>query len=52
MRDFYFRKILLGGGQKSIYNPTSDAEIAFALREGMGVNNGQAERLKDHLCDS
>lgn len=43
LRDFYFRKILLGGGQKSIYNPTSDAEIAFAMREAMGVDNGQTE---------
>lgn len=43
LRDFYFRKILLGGGSKSIYNPTSDAEIAFAMREAMGVDNGQAE---------
>lgn len=43
LRDFYFRKILLGGGQRSIYNPTSDAEIAFAMREAMGVDNGQTE---------
>lgn len=48
LRDFYFRKILLGGGS----NPTSDAEIAFAMRESMGVDNGQAEGQKDHLCDS
>lgn len=40
LRDFYFRKILLGGGKDNIYNPTSDAEIAFAMKEASGVVNG------------
>lgn len=33
LRDFYFRKILLGGDQKNIYDSTSNAEIAFAMRD-------------------
>ena len=39
LRDFYFRKILLGSGPENIYNPTSNAEIAFALREAAGVTH-------------
>lgn len=39
LRDFYFRKILLGSSPENIYNPTSNAEIVFALRESAGVTN-------------
>lgn len=40
LRDFYFRKILLGGDQENIYNATSNAEIAFAMRMAYGVFHG------------
>lgn len=40
LRDFYFRKILLNSGSDNIYNPTSNAEIAFAMREASGVIHG------------
>ena len=40
LRDFYFRKILLNSGPENIYNPTSNAEIAFAMREASGAIYG------------
>ena len=39
LRDFYFRKILLGSDQENIYNATSNAEIAFAMRVASGDFN-------------
>lgn len=39
LRDFYFRKILLGSDQENIYKATSNAEIAFAMRVASGDFN-------------
>lgn len=33
LRDFYFRDIILGEQSEEVYNPTNNAEIAFAFRE-------------------
>ena len=33
LRDFYFRDIVLGEQDEIVYEPTNNAEIAFAFRE-------------------
>lgn len=33
LRDVYYKDIMLGGYREELYNPTNNAEIAFALRE-------------------
>ena len=33
LRDFYYRDIMLGGQKEILYEPTHNAEIAFAFRE-------------------
>lgn len=33
LRDFYYRDIMLGEQEDSVYNPTNNAEIALAFRE-------------------
>lgn len=36
LRDFYFRDIVLGEQNEDVYEPTNNAEIAFAFREAGG----------------
>lgn len=38
LRDFYFRDIVLGEQNEEIYEPTNNAEIAFAFREAGEMN--------------
>ena len=38
LRDFYFRDIVLGEQNEELYEPTNNAEIAFAFREAGEVS--------------
>lgn len=46
LRSLYFRSIMLGDSAAELYSPTSDAEIAYALRQA-GDGNAQESGVRD-----